>query len=146
MQLGTIQEMNGHLDQAETHYREALKINPNFVPAANNLAYNLADRDKNLDEALQLAQMAREKMPEDPSVMDTLGWVYFKKGLYDSAVRELNDSLVKMPENAAIQYHLGMALLAKGDKEKAHEVFKRALEMKDSATVADKLKKALESI
>ncbi len=146
MQLGTIYDMQGRLDLAETHYREALKINPDFAPAANNLAYNLAEQEKNLDEALLLAQKAREKLPEDPSTMDTLGWVYTKKQLYDSAIRELQDSLAKLPDNAAIHYHLGMALLGKGETEKAREAFGKALAAKDAGTVADRVKKALEGI
>jgi tetratricopeptide (TPR) repeat protein len=80
MMLGTIHEMQQRYDLAENHYRQALKINPEFAAAANNLAYILADKDKNIPEALGLAQMAKERLPDSPFVMYTLGWVYYKKG------------------------------------------------------------------
>jgi tetratricopeptide (TPR) repeat protein len=143
MQLGTIHDLNGRPDLAETHYRKALEINPDFAPAANNLAYNLAEQRKSLDEALTLAQKAREKLPDDPGVMDTLGWVYARKGLWDSAIRELQDSLAKMPDNAAIHYHLGVAYAGKGDKENARMAFNKALETKGAEAVAEQVKEAM---
>jgi tetratricopeptide (TPR) repeat protein len=146
MQLGTIHDLNERPDLAETHYRKALEINPDFAPAANNLAYNLAEQGKSLDEALTLAQKAREKLPEDPGVMDTLGWVYTKKGLYDSGIREFQDSLTKLSDNATIHYHLGVAYAGKGDKENARMAFNKALETKGAEAIADQVKQAMASL
>jgi tetratricopeptide (TPR) repeat protein len=80
MLLGTIYDMQKQFDMSEKHYRAALDINPQFAPAANNLAYLLSSREGDIDEALKFAQVAKEKLPDDPSVMDTLGWIYYKKG------------------------------------------------------------------
>ena len=66
---------------------------------------------------------------EDPGVMDTLGWLYFKKGLYDSAVVELEESMGKQPENATIRYHLGMAYFEKGEHDRAKTHFEAALNL-----------------
>ena len=99
MLLGTIYDMQKQFDMSEKHYRAALEINPQFAPAANNLAYLLSSREGDIDEALKFAQVAKEKLPDDPSVMDTLGWIYYKKGLYGNAVQEFSDSLEKLPEN-----------------------------------------------
>ena len=129
MLLGVIYDTQKQYDISEKHYRAALEINPEFAPAANNLAFILADQDKDIDEALQLARMAKEKLPDDPNVMDTLGWVYYKKGLYDSAIGEFSDSLTKLADNPVVNYHLGMAYYKKGDTAKAKEQLEKALNL-----------------
>ena len=75
----------GRIDAANKEYRKVLTLSPKHPLAANNLASNLADGGGNLDEALKFAQIAREAVPEDPNVGDTLGWVYYKKGLVETA-------------------------------------------------------------
>ena len=97
MMLGTIYDMQKRFDLSEKHYRAALAINPEFAPAANNLAYLCVSQGKDVDEALKYARIAKEKMPKDPAVMDTLGWIYYQKGLYDSAIAEFTDSLASWP-------------------------------------------------
>ena len=59
MVLGTIYDIQKQFDLSEKHYRAALDIDPDFAPAANNLAYLLLTQDKNIDEALGLAQQAK---------------------------------------------------------------------------------------
>jgi tetratricopeptide (TPR) repeat protein len=142
MLLGTIYDMQRKFDLSEKHYRRALEISPDFAPAANNLAYLMASEGKNLDEALGFAQRAKEKLPDDPSIMDTLGWVYYQKGLYDSAIREFSDSLEKMPDNATLHYHLGLAYFKKDKKELAKAQLDKALQLNpkfDGAEDAQKL-------
>ena len=127
MLLGTIYDMQHRYDLSEKHYRAALKINPDFMPAANNLAFLLAEQGKNLDEALALAQNAKEKLPDDPNITDTLGWVYYKKGLYDSAKAQFLESLKKLDTSPAVHYHLGMTLYKKGEREAAKRELEKAL-------------------
>jgi tetratricopeptide (TPR) repeat protein len=143
MLLGTLYDLQERFDRSEKHYRAALDINPNFVPAANNLAYILADRDKDIDDALKFARLAKENLPDDPNVMDTMGWVYYKKGFYDSAITEFTDCLAKMPENATVIYHLGMAYYQKGDLENARAELKRALKLNENFTGANEAKRIL---
>ena len=113
MFLGMIYDSKQDPDLAEKHYRAALDVNPEFAPAANNLAYLLADQNRDLNEALGLANIAKKANPEDPSIADTLGWVYFKRGLYPNAVSELTFAAEKLPDNATVRYHLGMSYLEK---------------------------------
>ena len=129
MLLGTIYDLQKQYDMSEKHYRAALDINPQFAPAANNLAYLIASREGDIDEALKFAQVANEKLPDDPSVMDTLGWIYYKKGLYGNAIQELSDSLEKVPDNPIVHYHLGAALFQYGDKAQAKSVLEKALSL-----------------
>ena len=143
MLLAIIYDTQKNTDNSEKHYRAALKINPDFAPAANNLAFNLADQDKNIDEALQLARLAKEKLPDDPNVMDTLGWVYYKKGLYDSAIGEFSDCLTKLADNPVVNYHLGMAYYKKGDTAKAKEQLEKALSLQPDFPGSDDARRVL---
>ncbi|MFC1505390.1 tetratricopeptide repeat protein, partial [Thermodesulfobacteriota bacterium] len=143
MLLGTIHDMQKRYDLSEKHYRAAIEINPDFAPAANNLAYLLSTQDKNIDEAMMLARKAKEKLPNDPNVMDTLGWIYYKKGLYGNAVGEFTDSLEKIPDNPIVQYHLGMAYYKKGDKGKAKDALERALSLDGKFDGADEARGVL---
>ncbi|MFC1516647.1 tetratricopeptide repeat protein, partial [Thermodesulfobacteriota bacterium] len=146
MLLGTIYDMQRRFDLSEKHYREALNINPDFAPAANNLAYLLVESGKNIDEALELALNAKEKLPGDPSVMDTLGWVYYKKGLYENAISEFEDSLERMPDNAVVHYHLGLAHYKAGDKKRAEEELKKALSLEEDFDGAKETKQLLSEL
>lgn len=109
MALGTINEKQGDGEKAESYYRKALEINPKFAPAANNLAWHLADRGENIDEALGFARTAKEQLPESPGAMDTLGWICYLNGSYLNAIAELQDSLELEPDNPIINYHMGRA-------------------------------------
>ena len=77
---------------------------------------------------------------------DTLGWVYYKKGLYDSAMAEFKASLAKAPENPTIAYHLGLAYYKKGEPERAKAELERALELSDKFDGAEEAKKVLAEI
>ena len=146
MLLGVIYDTRKQHDLSEKHYRAALEIDPDFAPAANNLAFILIDQDKNIDEALVLAQKAKEKLPDSPYIMDTLGWAYYKKGLYGLAIGEFSDSLAKIPDNAAVIYHLGMAYYKKGENEKAKEQLEKALSIDENFPGSDDAKEVLAEI
>jgi Flp pilus assembly protein TadD len=125
--LGTLYDQQQQPEQSEAHYRKALAIDPDFAPAANNLAYLLASSERSLDEALTYARTAKAKYPEDPGVMDTLGLVYLKKGLIDSAVSELKESAAKLDGNPTVRYHLGLAYHLQGNAEMARRELNAAL-------------------
>jgi tetratricopeptide (TPR) repeat protein len=125
--LGMAYEAQERYDDAIVEYERALELEPRFAPAANNLAWLYAERGGNIDVALGLAQTAMAQLPDDPGVGDTLGWLYYKKGAYLKAVALLRESTDKLPENAVVHYHLGMALYKNGDNSAAKRVLKRAL-------------------
>jgi len=143
MMLGTIYDLQKKFDLSESHYRRALEINPDFIPAANNLAYLLVSQDKEIDTALGLAQKAKEKQPDNPAIMDTLGWIYYKKGLYDAAVRELEGCVGKIPENASVRYHLGLSYHESGKKDLAKKELEEALRINEKFEGADNARKIL---
>ena len=75
--------------------------------------------------------------------MDTLGWTYYKKGLYDLAIMELSDAQSKLFENAEVTYHLGMAYYKKGDAKRARAELEKALSLNENFTGADEARKVL---
>ena len=143
MMLGIIFSAQEKTDMAEYHYRKALEENPDFVPAANNLAYLLAETGKNLNEAMRLAETAKRQLPNDPKVQDTLGWVYVKMGLYDNAIREFTQSIEQLPDNPTIYYHLGVAYHKKGETGQAKDALKAAIKMDPNFSEADHARRIL---
>jgi len=121
--VALIHEMQGNTAAARQRYERIVQIDPNAAVACNNLAYIYAEHGGNLDVALQLAQRARQKLPEAPQVADTIGWVYYRKGLPRLAVPMFQQAVVKAPKSAVYHYHLGLAYQATGDKRKAREAF-----------------------
>ena len=79
------------------------------------------------DQALTLAQRATELAPEDPGVQDTLGWIYYRKGLYSMAVRYLKTAVEKGP-NPRRQFHLGMSYLKVGNQATGQRIVLEALQ------------------
>ncbi|MBI9088818.1 MAG: tetratricopeptide repeat protein [Desulfobacterium sp.] len=144
--LGTIFDSRKQYDKAADQYRKALAINPDFAPAANNLAYHLAERTDQFDEALKYARIAKSKLPNDPGIMDTLGLVYYKKGLYGNAISEFLDSIELIPKNPIIHFHLGLAYDGKGEKELAQNALKHALQLDSQFEGAEKAKEVLKEI
>ena len=98
--LGIVEDARGNQSEAEINYRKALEIQPELPIAANNLAWIIAENGGNLDEALQLAQKSVNQNPNAAEYFDTLGWIYYKKGLYIPAVEHVKKA-VALDESAA---------------------------------------------
>lgn len=108
-------------------YRDAMKIDPNNAIVLNNLAYLLTQTGGNLDEALTLANRAKQQLPNMTEVSDTIGWIYIKKNLSDNAIEIFRDLNGKVKDNSTFHFHYGIALAQKGDKPHAKEELKAAL-------------------
>ena len=145
--IGMLDDSRQNYDAAADNYRKALGKDQNSVIAANNLAWLYAVNGKgNLDEAVRLAQGVVQKNPGIPGFVDTLGWVYYKKGLYGAAVEQLQKAVAlddRASKNGAgspapnYHYHLGMALKARGDKEGARRELEQAVRLGDKAPFAE---------
>jgi tetratricopeptide (TPR) repeat protein len=146
MLLGVIYDLQGKYQKANERYQQALKLNPRFGPAANNLAWNYAEHGGNIDVALSLAQTAKEQLPDTPAVSDTLGWIYYKKNVYLQAISLLAESAEKLSDNPVIHYHLGMAYYKKGDANRAKEALTHALRLSQSFSGAQEAKEALSTL
>jgi len=110
--LARLLETTGQKQEAAAAYEETLKIDPNYVPALNNLAYLDANLGVNLDRALTLAQRAVENLPGEPTCIDTLALVHLKRGLIDQAIGMFRGLVDGNPANPSFHLHLAMALFA----------------------------------
>ncbi len=91
--IGILEDSRDNSLEAEKNYRKALEIEPDTPVAANNLAWMLATKKINLDEALRLAQATVNQDPNNAGYYDTLGWVYYQKGLPSSAIEQLRKAV-----------------------------------------------------
>jgi tetratricopeptide (TPR) repeat protein len=128
MMMAEVQIKNGNPAAAIDQYRKILGKTPRDSSALNNLAYLLADRNEQLDEALKYAQQAKELAPYDSGIDDTIGWVHYRKGLYPTAVKYFEAATSKRP-TAAGKYHLAMAYLKMGDRRRGTETLNQALNL-----------------
>jgi len=106
--LGLVEQTAGNYQAASAHYRKVLQTNPREVVILNNLAYILTEYLGNPTEALRYAQAAKELAPENAAVDDTLGWTYYKMGLYPSAVQHLELAVKREPSETR-KAHLTLA-------------------------------------
>jgi tetratricopeptide (TPR) repeat protein len=141
--LGIVEDSVGNTSGAEAAYRKALEMQPETAIAANNLAWLITENQGNLDEALQLATMAASRSQGTPGFHDTLGWVYFRKGLASPAVEQLRKAVALddanaqkngTKPNAGYRVRLGMALAKSGDKASARREVETSLRSMDRLT------------
>ena len=127
-------ETGGDQAKAREHYEKAIQFNPDMGHSKNNLAYLLAEEGESLDRALELAQDAKELLPDSPNVADTMGWVLFKRGgtSLGPAVVYLEEAEERMDPNSPslgfVRYHLALAYESTGEEEKAIASLDRALQ------------------
>jgi tetratricopeptide (TPR) repeat protein len=131
--LAMLQEKQEKFDDAEKNYRAVLAIAPDNVAVLNNLAYLIATRNGSLDEALRLAQAARERASDASvgtgMVEDTLGWVHYLRGSHEVAVSTLRGASEQAPEAAVIRYHLAMAQAKAGKLQDAKASYQAGLSL-----------------
>src|SRR5262245_33919664 len=128
MQLAQIQIQQKNFSAARDTYENLLSVAPNFTLALNNLAVLYSEHLGQVDKAYDLAKRAREAAPNEPGPADTLGWILFKKGDYDNALRLLQDSASKLPDSPEIQFHAGMAHYMMGEEGPARLALQKAVD------------------
>ncbi len=150
--LATAQFQTGDYEAARQSYERLLDWNmPNKVEILNNLAYILNDQLADPDKALPHATQAAELAPDNPMILDTLGWIYFQKGSNKQAIDTLRSSveLMKIPDNCL---HLAEALLKQneqGDEDEALQLLKesmRLLAYSPNEEISDKVQKHLRKL
>jgi tetratricopeptide (TPR) repeat protein len=140
------QHMGGDAGKARNGYEKLVKANPRFAPASNNLAWMLAEEGKDLPRAFLLAQSARDAAPEDPQVADTLGWVLYKQGAYPRAAALFQEAAEKLPTNAEVLYHLGLAQAKLGKSKEARAALEKSLQISAAYPGAEEAKATLAAL
>jgi tetratricopeptide (TPR) repeat protein len=110
------------LDDAETLLRKMIELQPDSAQAYNALGYTLADRTDRYDEAREYIVKALALAPDDPFILDSMGWVEYRLGNVDEALRYLRRAYDKQPD-PEIAAHLGEVLWVKGERDEAQRVW-----------------------
>ena len=119
-------EKINRLDSVEQDLRRLIKLKPDFAHAYNALGYTLADRTSRVAEAIELLEKALKLEPEDPFILDSMGWALFKARRYGEAADHLRRAYALKPD-PEIAAHFGEALWMKGDREEARKIWKGSL-------------------
>ena len=124
--------------KAEQNLQQALTLsnqNPNIL---NYLGYSWLEQGRNIDQAVKMIMEAYDKYPYEGHISDSVGWVYFKLGMYPRAVEFLEQAAALNPGNAVINDHLGDAYWFAGRKNEAVFQWNHALDLKEDADSINK--------
>ena len=124
-ELGMLAEKNQQFDLMETAFRKVIKLMPDGPHAYNALGYSLADRNIRLPEAYDLIKTALSLSPDDPYIMDSMGWVEFRMGRLEKAEEILRRAFA-IKADAEIAAHLGEVLWVRGREEEAKKLWRNA--------------------
>ena len=119
-------EKINRLDVLEGNLRKLIQIRPDHAHAYNALGYTLADRSQRIEEAYGLIETALKLAPEDPFIMDSMGWVLYRMGRNQEGLDYLQRAFALRPD-PEIAAHLGELLWVVGRQEQAKKVWAEAL-------------------
>jgi Flp pilus assembly protein TadD len=143
---GSIYESKQDWDHAKLQYQKALEIQPDNPLASNNLAYVILEQGGNVDVAFAMAQTARRLLPDNPNSADTLGWAFYHKHVYTSAINMFKEAVNKEPDNVLFNFHLGLAYAKSGQAALARQQLNRVVKLQPDFPDAEQLRKAVAEI
>lgn len=129
LKIGLINERLKNNTAAEKAYQSLIKFYPDLFIGYNQLAWLLARQDSQLDKALSLAEKANQLHPGNASILDTLGWIHYKKKNFSQSAQILEKARAAGPQNPSIYYHLGVVYDAMNQKTKATIRLRNALQL-----------------
>lgn len=138
---GVTLERLGEKGPARDTMELVIAADPDHAEALNFLAYGMAEENRDLDQALAMAERAVSLKPAG-HILDTLGWIYFRLGRLDEARKAIEEAKRLLPEDEVVQEHYGDVLQALGRTAAAREAYQKALELKsDNPALREKLQK-----
>ncbi|NCO69536.1 MAG: tetratricopeptide repeat protein [Acidobacteria bacterium] len=145
--LAAALERSGRWDESVVAFRALLVKEPDNASALNYLGYMFAERNRNLDEALKLLTRANELEPGNGAFLDSLGWVYFRRGDLDRAEKFLTQSVALEPFDGTVHEHLGDLFAARGAREKARASYEMTLTLElEEEGQKERVEKKLEDL
>jgi Tfp pilus assembly protein PilF len=127
-------------DECDRLYEEGLKLDPTNATILNNYSYSLADRNLQIERALEMATKAVAAQPDNTSFLDTIGWVYFRLGDFKQAEIYIKRAIDKGEVSPVVHEHLGDVYYKMKDVERAMEQWKIALKMDEgNASLKEKI-------
>lgn len=119
-------ERTGDIDAAENDLRSIIERDPENSTALNALGYTLANRTERYDEARVLLEKALSLSPDEPAILDSMGWLLYHQGEYEEAISYLTRAFARFPD-PEVAAHLGEVLWVSGDTSEAMQVWRGAL-------------------
>jgi tetratricopeptide (TPR) repeat protein len=146
LSIGNIYSRQGKIYKAIEEYKQVLALAPDSPIGYNELAYHYAESGTNLDEGLEYALKAAELAPKNAAILDTLGWVYVKKGNFNKAIGHLKSAVASRPNSPTIRFHLGMTYYKNSDLKHALNEFKNSLRISTRFKEVSEAKEMIELI
>ncbi|NOY70326.1 MAG: tetratricopeptide repeat protein [Deltaproteobacteria bacterium] len=143
--LGIVLDKKGDPGAAVKEMETVIRLAPDHADALNYLGYTYADKGEHLDKAEALVKKALSLKPDNGYILDSIGWVYFKKGDFENALTYMIKAVEKVPDDAIILEHLGDVYVALNQADKALETYERALSRKKDADT-EGLEKKIEAL
>lgn len=128
--LGVSFERAGKWDQAEKAFLTSLSYRPDDSDTLNYLGYSWIDKGIKLAEGTKMVVQAAKQNPGDGYIIDSLGWAFYRQGLYDQALKELERAIQLMPYDPIVNDHLGDAYWKVGRYREAKFQWQRSIEFK----------------
>lgn len=144
--LGTFYDKVNNKQKVISHMKKAISLDKQFVRALNYLAYTYAEMEMELDMALELAQRAIQLKPKDGHIKDTLGWILYKQGDYEGAVKALESAYRLNSTESIIAEHLGDAYYQYSHPHKAKKMYRKAVQLERDTLKIQNLKLKITSI
>jgi len=139
--VAMVAEKLDRLDEVESQLTRLIELKPDNAQALNALGYTLVDRTPRTAEGLKLIEKALTLAPEDPSILDSMGWAHFRMGNLGDSEKFLRRALADRPD-PEIAAHLGEVLWAKGERDLAKEVWRSQLkETPDNALLLETVRR-----
>ncbi|MFC2132152.1 tetratricopeptide repeat protein [Bacteroidota bacterium] len=126
-QLGYAYDRLKIYDSCDYAYNKVLAVQPDNSLINNNFAYSLSVRGENLEDALKMSAIALGQEPDNPSYLDTYGWIHYQLGKYETALEYILKAIDTGEVNAEVYEHLGYIYLKLNQKSKAIEAWETAI-------------------
>ena len=144
--LGVILDKLGDKENSIKQMRKILEIDPDHADSLNYIGYTYAEKGINLDEAMDLIQKALKVKPNSGYIIDSLGWVYYQKGLYDKALDSLQKAFSLISDDPTIAEHLGDVYFKLKQYQKSLDMYQKALTLEHqfAKKILEKIEKVKE--
>lgn len=144
--LGSMHDKVGDKESTILSMKRTIEINPDHVQALNYLAYTYADLNRELDEAYGMAKKALSLKPNDVFIQDTVGWIYYKKGKYEEAMKILESAFAAKSDESVIAEHLGDTYYKLKLPQKAKNMYQKAVKHETDSENIKKIEAKISSI
>ena len=124
--VAMVAEKLNRIDEVESRLKRVIELKPDNAQALNALGYTLVDRTKRAEEGMKLIEKAHALAPEDPFILDSMGWGNYRLGKLEESEKFLRRALAERPD-PEIAAHLGEVLWAKGERASARDVWQAQL-------------------